>query len=173
MVNSSWTKSHIDAILQYSDPLLDTIHLLPPFSLIHLFTKSRGLTAARTVYPPCDTREIAKFPLEDRGLVILSVAQFRFVPWRAVSFRAFFDTSQQIRPEKDHAAQLRAFHRLLGAYPQHRVGNVKLVLLGGSRNADDASRVEGLRRFAKELDIEVCPVWFNTAVAYSVRANET
>jgi alpha-1,2-mannosyltransferase len=80
MVNSSWTKGHIDAILQYSDPFLDAIHLLPPFCLIHLFTKSGGLTTSRTVYPPCDTREMAKFPLEDRDLVILSVAQFRFVP---------------------------------------------------------------------------------------------
>jgi len=134
MVNSSWTKHHIDAILQYSDPLLDTIHLLPPFFLIHFFTKSRGLTTARTVYPPCDTREMAKFPLQGRALVILSVAQFR--------------------PEKDHAAQLTAFRRLLTAYPQHSEENVKLVLLGGSRNAGDASRIEGLRRLAKELDIE-------------------
>lgn len=134
MVNSSWTKNHIDAILQHSDPILDAIHFLPPFSLIHLFKNTQGLTTARTVYPPCDTREMAKFPLEDRDLVILSVAQFR--------------------PEKDHAAQLMAFYRLLSAYPQHREQNVKLVLLGGSRNAHDAARVEGLRQLAKDLDIE-------------------
>ena len=89
MVNSSWTKSHIDAILQHSDPLLDLIHLLPPLFLIRLFTKSRGLTTARTVYPPCDTREIAKFPLEGREPVILSVAQFRFVPLGCCIFRLF------------------------------------------------------------------------------------
>lgn len=32
---------------------------------------------------------------------------------------------------------------------------IKLVLLGGSRNAGDAARVEGLRALAKELEIEV------------------
>lgn len=66
--------------------------------------------------------------------------------------------------------QLTAFRRLLTAYPQHKEENVKLVLLGGSRNAGDATRVEGLRRLAKDLDIEVCTLWFNSTVAYSVRA---
>ena len=33
--------------------------------------------------------------------------------------------------------------------------DVKLVLIGGSRNADDAARVEALRLLAKELQIEV------------------
>ena len=83
------------------------------------------------------------------------------------------DALQQIRPEKDHAAQLNAFRRLLTAYPRHKEENVKLVLLGGSRNAGDATRVEGLRRLTKELDIEVCLLWFSRTVAYSVRANET
>ncbi len=32
---------------------------------------------------------------------------------------------------------------------------VKLVLVGGSRNADDAARVDSLRELAKELAIEV------------------
>lgn len=90
MVNSSWTKSHIDAILQRSDPLLDTIHLIPPFSFLHLFTKSHGLTAARIVYPPCDTREMVKFTLGGREHVILSIAQFRFVTRRAVLLLPFF-----------------------------------------------------------------------------------
>ena len=65
------------------------------------------------------------------------------------------------RPEKDHAAQLRAFQRFLSAQPQFLEKNVKLVLLGGSRNTADATRVEELRRLAKELGIEVCPVRFS------------
>jgi alpha-1,2-mannosyltransferase len=32
---------------------------------------------------------------------------------------------------------------------------VKLVLVGGCRNAEDATRVEGLRALAKELKIDV------------------
>ena len=33
--------------------------------------------------------------------------------------------------------------------------HVRLVLVGGSRNAEDAARVEGLKALSKELDIEV------------------
>ena len=63
------------------------------------------------------------------------------------------------RPEKDHAAQLHAFKQLLASHPEYgKPGNahVRLVLVGGSRNAEDAARVEGLRALAKELGIEVC-----------------
>ncbi|KAI9469760.1 MAG: mannosyltransferase [Benjaminiella poitrasii] len=50
MVNSTWTKGHID-------------------SLWH--------TKADIVYPPCDTERLAKLPLRGRQLMIVSVAQFR------------------------------------------------------------------------------------------------
>ncbi|KAF5382430.1 hypothetical protein D9615_002779 [Tricholomella constricta] len=137
MVNSSWTKSHVDAILQHSDSLLDILHTLPP--LLFLRAYNAGLTSAQIVYPPCDTREMAQFSLQDREPIIMSVAQFR--------------------PEKDHAAQVRAFERLLKTFPEHGASQrgqagVKLVLLGGSRNAEDAARVEGLRQLAKDLGIE-------------------
>ncbi|KZT12185.1 glycosyltransferase family 4 protein [Laetiporus sulphureus 93-53] len=139
MVNSSWTKNHIDSILQHNDFLLDTIHSCTPLALFRLLISSRGESSksALIVYPPCDTREMAKFPLEGRRRVVLSVAQFR--------------------PEKDHPAQLRAFHQLLQSHPEYgHPGNahVQLVLLGGSRNAEDAARVESLRVLAKELAIE-------------------
>ncbi|EMD39617.1 glycosyltransferase family 4 protein [Gelatoporia subvermispora B] len=138
MVNSSWTKNHIDSILQYADPLLDALHFLPPLILIKILLSSSGTPpkSAEIVYPPCDTREMEKFPLERRERVILSVAQFR--------------------PEKDHSAQLRAFHELLKSHPEHAAveHSVKLVLVGGSRNADDAARVEGLKALANELGIQ-------------------
>jgi len=78
MVNSSWTKGHVDSILQYSDLLLDGLHLLPPLVFIKLFTARNAPSTARIVYPPCDTREMAAFPLIPRQRIILSVAQFRF-----------------------------------------------------------------------------------------------
>ncbi|KAH9831328.1 mannosyltransferase [Rhodofomes roseus] len=138
MVNSSWTKNHVDSILQYTDPLLDALHLCTPLVFLRLLRPSQTPKSARIVCPPCDTREMAKFPLEGRERVILSVAQFR--------------------PEKDHAAQLHAFHSVLTSYPEYGNGNpgdsqVRLVLVGGSRNAEDAARVEGLRALAKELGI--------------------
>ncbi|TFY57112.1 hypothetical protein EVJ58_g7226 [Rhodofomes roseus] len=138
MVNSSWTKNHVDSILQYTDPLLDALHLCTPLVFLRLLRPSQTPKSARIVYPPCDTREMAKFPLEGRERVILSVAQFR--------------------PEKDHAAQLHAFHSVLTSHPEYGNGTpgssqVQLVLVGGSRNAEDAARVEGLRALAKELGI--------------------
>ncbi|KAG6829127.1 hypothetical protein H0H92_005601 [Tricholoma furcatifolium] len=130
MVNSTWTKNHVDAIIQHSDPLLDAISALPP--LVFLPSYNAKLAQSEIVYPPCDTREMIKFPLENREKIIMSVAQFR--------------------PEKDHAAQLHAFQRLLEVYPEH--ADTKLVLLGGCRNAEDASRVDSLRHLTKELKIE-------------------
>ena len=63
-------------------------------------------------------------------------------------------------PEKDHAMQLRVFHRLLNEHPEYTRDDdqrIKLVLVGGSRNEGDARRVDELRKLAKELSIEVCP----------------
>jgi len=137
MVNSSWTKNHIDSILRHSDPTLDFVHLLPPLLLLKFLEPRTSPKEARIVYPPCDTREMAKFALQGRERVILSVAQFR--------------------PEKDHAAQLHSLHELFKIHPEYtNAGDsqVKLVLVGGSRNAKDAARVEGLRALAKELGIE-------------------
>ncbi|KXN82832.1 GDP-Man:Man(3)GlcNAc(2)-PP-Dol alpha-1,2-mannosyltransferase [Leucoagaricus sp. SymC.cos] len=145
MVNSSWTKNHIDSILQYHDILLDTLHLSPPFVITNLLTgvvyprKGKPPTSARIVYPPCDTREMSSFDLTGRQQVILSVAQFR--------------------PEKDHPGQLQAFAQLLSRFPKHAgkggtKAPVKLVLIGGSRNEEDAQRVTSLRRLAKESGVE-------------------
>ncbi|KAI0365333.1 mannosyltransferase [Pilatotrama ljubarskyi] len=139
MVNSSWTKNHIDSILQHQDTLLDLVHCLPPFVLLRLLSRSRSRSpkAAQIVYPSCDTRQLAQFSLEGRERVILSIAQFR--------------------PEKDHAAQLHAFHKFLEMYPEYRGSGpsaVKLVLMGGSRNVGDATRLEGLRFLAQELEIK-------------------
>ncbi|KAI0629783.1 mannosyltransferase [Trametes polyzona] len=138
MVNSSWTKGHIDSILQHQDILLDAVHYLPPLILFKLLSRSRSQSprATQLVYPSCDTRQMSKLPLEGREGIILSIAQFR---------------------HKDHAAQLRAFHKFLELYPEYRGAGpsaAKLVLVGGSRNVGDATRVETLRLLAQELGID-------------------
>ncbi|KAF7798297.1 hypothetical protein EIP86_009517 [Pleurotus ostreatoroseus] len=138
MVNSSWTKNHVDSILKHTDILLDFVNLFTPLVFYRSLRSSHDAPkSARIVYPPCDTREMAQFSLKSRERVILSLAQFR--------------------PEKDHKAQLQAFHRFLQTYPEYEAGkegSVKLVLIGGSRNAEDAARVDELRALAKELKIE-------------------
>ncbi|KJA23300.1 glycosyltransferase family 4 protein [Hypholoma sublateritium FD-334 SS-4] len=137
MVNSSWTKGHIDSILQHSDILMNAIHLLPPLLAIKFFSSDHAPARARIVYPPCDTREMSLFALIPRSRTILSVAQFR--------------------PEKDHRAQLNIFHRLLELHPEYTQDAeepVRLVLVGGSRNEGDAQRILELRGLAKELGID-------------------
>ncbi|KAJ7279072.1 mannosyltransferase [Mycena rebaudengoi] len=116
MVNSSWTQGHVDAVLAY-----------PPFG-------RAGLVRTRVVYPSCDTREMARLPLEGRERIVLSIAQFR--------------------PEKNHAAQIRALHALLEVHPEYASEGIQLVLIGGCRNAEDEGRVEVLRKLASELGIE-------------------
>ena len=59
-----------------------------------------------------------------------------------------------LRPEKDHPAQLRALYELFQAHPEYRE-TVRLILIGGSRNAEDAARVELLRALAVKLGINV------------------
>jgi len=93
MVNSSWTKNHVDAILNHSDPILIAFHL--PFTLlmksstllaraalptISSNTKTRVTPRnANIVYPPCDTREMSQFSLQNREKMLLSISQFRCV----------------------------------------------------------------------------------------------
>jgi len=78
---------------------------------------------------------MAKFSLNARERVILSIAQFR--------------------PEKDHPAQLRAFAQLLADQPTYASGSssVKLILLGRARNAEDRACVQSLQDLATELKI--------------------
>ena len=79
MVNSSWTKNHVDSILKHTDRLFDMLHLLPPLVLLELLSRRRSECpkSAQIVYPSCDTRQMAAFPLTGREKLILSLAQFR------------------------------------------------------------------------------------------------
>lgn len=82
MVNSSWTKNHVDSILQHNDFLLGSVlsvfFLFSPFTFLGLFgTRTTPPKSADIVYPPCETQELVDFQLEQRERVIVSVAQFR------------------------------------------------------------------------------------------------
>ncbi|KAJ6526624.1 mannosyltransferase [Mycena vulgaris] len=106
---------------------VDRVLAYPPFG-------RWGVVRTRVVYPSCDTREMARLPLAGRARVVLSIAQFR--------------------PEKNHAAQVRALHALLEGHPEYIAQGIQLVLIGGCRNAEDEARVEGLRTLARELGVE-------------------
>jgi hypothetical protein len=91
LVNSSWTKNHVDSILAHSDPFLDLMHLplISIGSLISSVTRALALSSpthvhappkrAEIVYPPCDTHALSRLPLERRPSLLLSLAQFRSV----------------------------------------------------------------------------------------------
>lgn len=98
MVNSSWTRSHIASIISHEHfgSVIRWAHRVTPLLFVRLFLSGSvvglvtdgpgsagGSKADRvkpmTVYPPCDTREMARFSLQDRERIILSVAQFRYV----------------------------------------------------------------------------------------------
>jgi alpha-1,2-mannosyltransferase len=98
------------------------------------------------VFPPVDTAALRSLPLARPAspLRVVSVAQFR--------------------PEKAHAAQLRAWAALRGVRADARAAagdaagaaalrGAQLLLLGGVRHAGDAARLEGLRMLADSLNL--------------------
>lgn len=84
MVNSTWTKNHVDAVLDYAakDTLLATIHSIIVSLVCNLLTALRTEKVAhlptRIVYPPCDTKQMSAFQLTGRSRLVLSLAQFRY-----------------------------------------------------------------------------------------------
>ncbi|GBF92830.1 GDP-Man:Man(3) c(2)-PP-Dol alpha-1,2-mannosyltransferase [Raphidocelis subcapitata] len=115
MVNSSWTAAHIESLWwRWRRPAL--------------------------VYPPCDTGELRRLPLDRRlkHLYLVSVAQFR--------------------PEKNHALQLEAYamaRQQAGPDEAGRAVRVsKLKIIGGCRGPEDEAIVEGLRARARELGVD-------------------
>lgn len=133
MTNSTWTHNHV----------------------VKLFGNQR---MTRVVYPPCDTRQLAEFPITDRRYPwIVSLAQFR--------------------PEKNHRLQVEAFAMFLRQHPEYKMPEDNaasgtllgllerlkqhketakypmLVMLGGARNTEDEARAEALRQLSRKLGV--------------------
>lgn len=129
VVNGTWTRNHIASLVQ--------CRIWRPWN-VHVPTVD-------IVYPPCNTEKFAKLPLQNRqARQIVSLAQFR--------------------PEKEHALQLRMVHQLLKQHSELKTSRgpnrgLKLVLIGGCRDAEDEKRVEELKSLAKELIIENHVEW--------------
>ncbi|KDE06840.1 hypothetical protein MVLG_02876 [Microbotryum lychnidis-dioicae p1A1 Lamole] len=162
MVNSTWTKNHIDHLLKPFGYRDDVEPELPPNDSVVASTTSTGTDAttkirtrtvpsttttmstsvpfpkrfrtSRIVYPPCDTISLSSLPLEPREPhMILSLAQFR--------------------PEKDHPVQLETLSHLFQLDPCLR-STIKLIMAGSVRHTSDQERVETLRDLAKKLGAE-------------------
>lgn len=87
------------------------------------------------VYPPCDLNAMAALDIiAERQPMILSFSQFR--------------------KEKNQAMQLHILAALFKRSPTMRE-SVRLVLMGGCRNAEDMHRVSTLKVLARALSIDV------------------
>ncbi|BGP56869.1 hypothetical protein JCM8202_002927 [Rhodotorula sphaerocarpa] len=130
-VNSSWTRAHVQSLLLGGGKA-------GPASA------ASAQTRIRLLYPPCDARHLATFPLSSADRAGPDAEQVSIV------------SLAQFRPEKEHPTQLRAFAKLLASptfasYP-HRA-KLRLVLAGSVRGAADAARVESLRDLASDLGV--------------------
>jgi len=119
MVNSTWTKGHIDELWRCKSSI---------------------------VYPPCNTSEFQKLPLEREG----STENSRYGSHQKVETILSIG---QFRPEKDHALQIAAFAALVNRLPEDHKKLVKLILVGGCRHADDVKRVEKLQTLCEDFRI--------------------
>ena len=76
--------------------------------------------------------------------------------------------SGQFRPEKDHALQIQAMFELRQILEEENWKKIRLVLIGGCRNAEDEKRVQDLRDLCKHLSVEE-NVEFKINVPYDER----
>jgi alpha-1,2-mannosyltransferase len=98
------------------------------------------------VYPPCDTDRLSKFPLGKRSPIVLSIAQYR--------------------PEKAHLLQLEVFRVLLDTQ-EKMMKNWQLILIGSSRNREDALRAKKLREYCRVFGLQVFHFYISFLEPYS------
>ncbi|XP_038674091.1 GDP-Man:Man(3)GlcNAc(2)-PP-Dol alpha-1,2-mannosyltransferase isoform X1 [Scyliorhinus canicula] len=114
----------------------DVIMVNSTWTLNHILALWKAGDRTNIVYPPCDVRTFLDIPLKDDRKKtehsIVSIGQFR--------------------PEKDHSLQIKAFYQFL----QMKIAQgltVKLILIGGCRNADDEERVSCLKELCENLGV--------------------
>lgn len=87
----------------------------------------------QVVYPPCDTTWLQLLDInKKRERVVISIAQYR--------------------PEKDQKRQIEALRILLND-GNKKFKDVRLVIIGSCRNADDEKLADGLEQYAKEKGV--------------------
>jgi alpha-1,2-mannosyltransferase len=132
VVNGTWTKNHIDQLLGIPTAAR------PSAPGDNMPSDTTALQGVAIVYPPCDTAQLAEFPLAERRRWVVSLAQFR--------------------PEKEHTTQLYILKALLDQRPDLFTGEdaaerVRLVMVGSARNAADERRIALLRVLAEQLGV--------------------
>jgi len=127
----------------------DTIMVNSSWTRGHVNNIFRVPKRTHLVYPPCDTTALQRLSIEtprNKPRIILSVAQFR--------------------PEKNHALQLRSFHRMLKQDKKNELSDVELHLVGSCRNEGDRTRQIELERLRDELGLDRSKVVFHVNAPY-------
>lgn len=124
MVNSSWTKAHIDSLW--------------------------NVPSTTVVYPPCDTTNLQSIPLdwEERERAIISIAQFRAEKNHPLQIRAFASYVDMKKRQAKGSSSSREGSN------EDFWESTTLVLIGSCRGPSDEKRCEELRALAKELGVE-------------------
>ncbi|CAM9442817.1 unnamed protein product [Choristocarpus tenellus] len=140
MVNSNWTRRHIETMWWFSSPVV--------------------------VFPPCDTSELENIPINDKGRqrCILSVGQFRPEKDHALQVRALAALlSRPIVREhegvggeaggKGGVARSSGLDVGVSKYKDGPFRDVRLVLLGSCRGEDDRQVLARALALAEELGV--------------------
>ncbi|SCV73700.1 BQ2448_6130 [Microbotryum intermedium] len=165
MVNSTWTKNHID-------------HLLKPFGYRDdvepdLPSKDASANSAATssveaiASHGATIRKRGESSTSSSATSSLAPTRFRssrivYPPCDTVSLSSLplqprepnmILSLAQFRPEKDHPLQLKTLSQLFHLDPSYRA-TLKLIIAGSVRHASDSERVQDLRKLAQRLGVE-------------------
>lgn len=157
-VNSSWTEGHMRNMWHSSvsarREFLREKKIAPASASAPAPLGSPCQQLLLKVYPPCNTSHLQSYPLHmagdgdsDSSAAAASTADLVHMRRRMVL------SVGQFRPEKDHSLQLRALAELL-KMDKVQYEDVRLVLLGSSRNEGDEAIIRDLKLLAKDLKVE-------------------
>ncbi|GAA5886702.1 hypothetical protein JCM6882_005863 [Rhodosporidiobolus microsporus] len=182
MVNSTWTKRHIDTLLGSSSANVDEEDPVSASSPSSTADAATSKSSAKSELRQRRAPEASTAPSSTSTLTSSAPAprRRRSRPLTATTVYPPCDTSSlsslplstaqrtssnnerritlfslaQFRPEKEHPTQLRALARLFEAHPEWK-GRVRLVCAGSVRGREDERRVERLRVLAGEMGLVV------------------
>ncbi|KAM0790159.1 hypothetical protein ACM66B_005478 [Microbotryomycetes sp. NB124-2] len=172
MVNSTWTRVHIDHLLKpfgYRDDVEHEEEVSEPqrYANGHVETEAVSTGVSTLVQQSSSLRQ--RESTNPVATATATLSRFRksrilYPPCDTTKLaqlpleirESLILSVAQFRPEKEHEVQLKAFKKLLDEEPRYREGpdKVNLILAGSVRNDQDEARVAKLRALAKEFSIE-------------------
>ncbi|GAA5931002.1 hypothetical protein JCM1841_005453 [Sporobolomyces salmonicolor] len=172
MVNSTWTKRHIDRLLLGESAASEEENDQASSHLDGVASSSAAMSASRLrqrrLSPPSSSPSLSRPSSRPRPRPCTRT-HLLYPPCSTASFSSFplSETSRsprtilslaQFRPEKEHPLQLHSLAKLFSLHPEF-CSDVKLTLAGSVRNEDDSRRVDELKKLAKDLGVDGNVEW--------------